>query len=79
VLPYEGIHDSKTVASHIKSGERPPRPRNQDANWWLRDEVWDMVVTCWSQDRKKRWEVRAVRKLFLALALREVQNANSGN
>jgi len=79
VLPYDGIHDYDTVTSHIKTEERPPRPRNRNANRWLRDEVWDMIVTCWSEDRKKRWEVPAVRELFLALALREVLNANLGN
>jgi len=53
------------VVSRIQSGERPLRPRNRDANQWLRDRVWDMVVTCWSQDpTERRWEVRAVRKLF---------------
>jgi len=79
VLPYDGIHDSKTVASRIKSGERPPRPKNQDANRWLQRRAWDMIVICWSKDPEERWEVPAVRELFLALALQEVQNANSGN
>jgi len=64
VLPYDGIHDYPTVASKIKSGERPTRPRNRDANQWLRRRVWDMVVTCWSEDTMKRWEVHAVRKVF---------------
>jgi len=38
-----------------------------------------MITTCWSDDPKKRWEVRAVGQLFLTSSLQEVQNANSGN
>jgi len=76
VLPYDGIHEYHTVASHIKSGERPLRPRNRDANQWLQRRVWDMVVTCWNEDPTKRWEVRAVRKVFLS-GNRNAQNTRN--
>jgi len=76
ILPYDGICDYNSVASRIKSGERPLRPRNRNANRWLRDSVWDMIATCWSDDPKKRWEVPVMRQVFLTLGLR---NANSGD
>jgi len=79
VLAYSGIHDYDTIASRIKSGKRPPRPRNKNANQWLRDGVWGMITTCWSENRKKQWDVSAIHKLFSTLGLQEVQNANSGN
>jgi len=79
VLPYDGMYDYRAVASRIQSGRRPLRPRNQDANQWLRRRAWDMIVTCWSKDPAKRWEVPAMRELFSTLGPREVQNANSGN
>jgi len=75
-LPYDGIHDYSTVTSCIKSGERPLRPRNRNVNRWLRDGVWDMITTCWSEDPKERWEVLVMHELFLTSGLR---NANSGN
>jgi len=76
VLPYDGIRNSRTVASRIKSGKRPPRPRDQDADRWLRDEVWDMISTCWSKNPKKRWKIHVVRELFLTMGH---QGADSGN
>jgi len=66
VLPYDGIHKYKTVASRIQSGERPLRPGNQDANRWLQDRVWDVITTCWNNDPAMGWEVPAVRELFSA-------------
>jgi len=76
VLPYDGIHDYRTVISRIKSGKRPLRPRNQGARQWLQRRVWDMITICWSDDPTKRWEVPVMRELFLTVGLR---NANSGN
>jgi len=77
VLPYDEIHDY-TVTSHIRFGKRPPRPRNQDANRWLQDRIWDMIMTCWSKDPKKRWEVHAVHELFSTSGPLEVQNIEAG-
>jgi len=72
VLPYDGIDDYHAVTSKIKSGERPRRPRNQDANLWLRRRVWDMITTCWNEDPVKRWEVPAMRELFSTLGPQKV-------
>jgi len=79
VLPFDGINDYNAVAFCIQFGERPLRPRNQDANQWLWDRVWDMITTCWSEDPKERWRITTMDKLFSILALPEVQNSNSGN
>jgi len=79
VLPYDGIDDYFAVTHHIRSGERPSRPTNEDVNQRLQDGVWDMITTCWREDPKKRWEVRAVHKLFSTPSLQEARNANSGN
>jgi len=64
VLPYDGIDDYDAVTSRIQSGGRPLRPKNQDANRWLRRRVWDMITTCWNEDAAKRGEVPAMRELF---------------
>jgi len=78
VLPYEEIHEYNPVASRITSGGRPLRPRNQDANRWLRRRVWDMITTCWNKDPAKRWELPAMRELFSTLGPREVLNVGAG-
>jgi len=79
VLPYDGIDDRGIITSYIKSGKRPPRPRDQDASRWLQHGIWDMIAFGWSEDPKERWEIPTVRKLFLALGHQEAQDANSGN
>jgi len=79
VSPFDGIHDYDTLTSYIRSGERPPRPRNQNASKWLRGGVWNMITTGWSEDPKKRWEVLAVCELFSTLCPREAHTANPGN
>jgi len=77
VLPYDGMENYDAVASRIRSGGRPPRPRNQDANRWLRRRVWDMITTCWNKDPAKRWEVPAMREIFSTLGPREVPNVEA--
>jgi len=69
VLPYDGMENYNAVVSRIQSGGRPPRPRNQDVNRWLRRRVWDMITTCWNRDPAKRWEVPAIHLLFSREAL----------
>jgi len=78
VLPYVEMDDYDAVASRIQFGGRPLRPRNQDANRWLRRRVWVMITTCWNKDPVKRWEVPAMRELFSTLGPREVLNVEAG-
>jgi len=79
VVPYDEVDEHSIVASCIRSGERPLRPMNQDADQWLWDRAWDMITTCWSEDPKERWEVPAIRQLFSTLSLQDVWSASSGN
>jgi len=72
------MDDYDAVSSHIQFGGRPLRPRNQDANRWLRRRVWVMITTCWNKDRAKRWEIPAMRELFSTLGPREVLNVEAG-
>jgi len=78
VLPYDRMGNYDAVASRIRSGGRPLRPRNQDVNRWLRRRVWDMITTCWNKDPAKRWEVPAIRVLFSTLGPQEVLDVEAG-
>ncbi|KAF9649115.1 kinase-like protein [Thelephora ganbajun] len=78
VLPYDGVRGHYSLKHRIQSGERPPRPTNSDSTRWLRDSVWDMITTCWSEDPNQQWEVPAMYNLFSTLSLQEVQKVKSG-
>ncbi|KAF9641990.1 hypothetical protein BDM02DRAFT_2861269 [Thelephora ganbajun] len=77
VLPYGGVRDHHSLMVRIKSGERPPRPKNPDGTRWLQDSIWGMITTCWSEDQKQRWEAPAMYDLFSTSSLQEVQKVKS--
>ncbi|KAF9641934.1 kinase-like protein [Thelephora ganbajun] len=79
VLPYGGVRDHHSLMVRIKSGERPPRPKNPDGTRWLQDSIWGMITTCWSEDQKQRWEAPAMYDLFSTSSLQEVQKVKSGS
>jgi hypothetical protein len=58
------------------SGDRPPRPENTQ---WLRDQIWDMITKCWSEQRETRWDIRTVVHQLSVSSIQEVAEAQRGN
>lgn len=56
ILPYGPARDG-IIIFHIVTGDRPPRPQNDR---WLTDQLWNMIETCWNEERELRWDIRAV-------------------
>jgi hypothetical protein len=61
VLPYS---DEADVVNEIRRGNRPLRPTDPSPNRWLQDRVWDMITTCWSEEREKRCELPVIHHVF---------------
>ena len=75
VLPYGNARDG-IIIFHVVFGERPPRPTNAR---WLQDHIWNMIMTCWSERREQRWDVRAMYNQFSTSSIQEVPDAEPGN
>jgi len=56
ILPFGNARDG-IIIFHAVTGDRPPRPPNSR---WLKDEIWNMIITCWSEKREQRWDIHAV-------------------
>ena len=54
------------------TGDRPPRPESAR---WLRDQVWDTITECWSEQRGQRWDIRSV---YDQLSFSSIQEAVEG-
>ncbi|KAF9789361.1 kinase-like domain-containing protein [Thelephora terrestris] len=71
VLPYGNNRDG-IIIFHVVSGDRPPRPENTQ---WLRDQIWDMITKCWSEQRETRWDIRTVVHQLSVSSIQEVAEA----
>ncbi|KAF9645420.1 kinase-like protein [Thelephora ganbajun] len=71
ILPYGNARDG-IIIFHVVTGDRPPRPTNAR---WLRDQIWDMITTCWSEKRDQRWDIHAV---YHQLSVSSIQETAEG-
>ena len=58
------------------SGVRPSRPTDEQ---WLQDQIWDMIVTCWSERREQRWGIRDVCDQLSGSSAQEISSVEPGN
>jgi len=58
------------------AGDRPPRP---PPTRWLQDPIWNMITTCWGENREQRWDIRAVYNQFLVSSIQEIVAGEQGN
>jgi hypothetical protein len=63
VLPYNG-GTRGNVINDIRHGIRPPRPASRTQDQWLKDGIWDMILTCWSKKPEQRCELAVVHHAF---------------
>ena len=75
VLPYGSARDG-IIIFHIVTGDRPPRPENSR---WLQDQIWNMIIKCWSEQRAQRWEIRAVCNQLSVSSIQEIAEGERGN
>jgi hypothetical protein len=64
-IPPFNDSNKDNLITHIKSGQRPPRPTDLSQNQWLQDRVWDTITTCWSDKPQRRCELSVVHHIFL--------------
>ncbi|KAF9647766.1 kinase-like protein, partial [Thelephora ganbajun] len=67
ILPYGNARDG-IIIFQVVTGDRPPRPASAR---WLREQIWSMIVTCWSEKRDQRWDIRAVYHQLSASSIQE--------
>lgn len=79
ILPYEGARDHYSLVFRMKCRERPSRPTDLDGQLWSQDNMWNMLMACWSEEPDERWEVSAMYDQFLTLSLQEVHRVKSGD
>ena len=58
------------------TGDRPPRPENARL---LRDQIWNMIVKCWSEQREQRWDIRSVYNQLSVASIQEIAEGERGN
>jgi len=75
VLPFGNTRDG-IIIFHILTGNRPLRP--QDSRW-LKDQTWNMIMTCWSEKREQRWDIRAVYNQLSVSSIQEIAETERGN
>ncbi|KAF9644383.1 kinase-like protein [Thelephora ganbajun] len=75
ILPYGNAREG-IIIFNIVTGERPPRPTNAR---WLRDQIWNMIVTCWSEKRDQRWDIRAAYHQLSVSSIQESAEGERGN
>jgi hypothetical protein len=55
-VPFEGLSEGKTVLCIVR-GERPVRPSMHTPGGYMLeppDDVWDLIMRCWSHDCEAR-------------------------
>ncbi|KIJ38918.1 hypothetical protein M422DRAFT_231000 [Sphaerobolus stellatus SS14] len=57
--PYHDISDEQLI-SHVRIGVPPDRATSDLAGRWLSDDVWDLLLSCWSFDPTSRPEMASV-------------------
>ena len=75
ILPYGNARDG-IIIFHVVTNTRPPRPAN---NRWLQDQIWNMITTCWSEERERRWGIRAVYNQLSTSSIQEIAEDEQGN
>jgi hypothetical protein len=63
ILPFQDSTKDDMI-THIKSGQRPPRPLDPTQNQWSHDRVWDTITTCWSEKPQRRCELSVMSHVF---------------
>lgn len=58
------------------TGDRPPRPQSTRC---IQDPIWNMIITCWNEQREQRWDIRAVHNQLSASSIQEVAEGEKGN
>jgi len=75
VLPFGNARDG-IIIFHVVTGDRPPRPPNTR---WLKDQIWNMIMTCWSEKREQRWDIRAVYNQLSVSSIQEIAETERDN
>ena len=75
ILPYEPARDG-IIIFHVMTGGRPPRPQNAR---WLRDSTWNVIITCWNEQRELRLDIRTVHLQLSASSIQEDAEGGRGN
>jgi len=75
ILPYGNARDG-IIIFHVVTGDRPPRPANAR---WIQDQIWNMLMICWSEKREQRLDIRAVYNQFSVSSIQEIAEAERGN
>ena len=57
-------------------GNRPSRPTDTRL---LQDQIWDMIVTCWSERREQRWGIRDVCNRLSESSAQEIPSVEPGD
>ena len=57
------------IIFHVVTSNRPQCPPNTR---WLKDQIWNMITTCWSENREQRWNIRTVYNQFLVSSFQEI-------
>ena len=74
VLPFGNARDG-IIIFHVVTGNRPPRPQNSR---WLKDQIWNMIMTCWSEKRDQRWDIHAVYNQLSVSSIQEIAETERG-
>ena len=75
IIPYGDVRDW-SINSRIVIGDRPPRPPNAR---WLKDQIWNMIMTCWSGKREQRWDIRTVYNQLSVSSIQEIAETERSN
>jgi serine/threonine protein kinase len=62
-LPFSQCKTHFAVGAMVVSGERPTRPAGS-TNLGISDQIWQLLIECWSVDRLDRPDVIKVRELL---------------
>ena len=76
ILPYGDAQRDSVIVFLVVRGGRPSRPTD---TWWLQDQIWDMMVTCWSERREQRWGIRDVCNRFWESSAQEIPSVEPGD
>ena len=76
ILPYGDAQRDSVIVFLVVRGGRPSRPTDRR---WLQDQIWDMIVTCWSERREQRWGIRDVCNRFWESSAQEIPSVEPGD
>ena len=65
-VPFSHLsHDAAVIQARIGRKQCPPRPRGQDPKNCVSDDLWDLMMRCWSDQPDYRPTMEHVHSFFL--------------